>query len=168
MLAAHNAKLVCTIGPTCGSPEIMLQMLNAGMNIARLNFSHGDFAWRKTAIENLHRTARTAGKRVTIMADLPGPKIRIGLLAEEPIELKRRPSPNAQPGRPRKPNHGRIGVYGSALRKLLKGASWGGRGPPRPPGVLVLAISFTAFSQPLVPQTPASGHDANRLVKRTV
>jgi len=89
MLAPNKTKLVCTIGPTSDSPEIMLQMLHAGMNIARLNFSHGDFAWHKKAIDNLHRAARTAGKRVTIMADLPGPKMRIGQLAEEPIELKR-------------------------------------------------------------------------------
>src|SRR4030042_4005818 len=89
MLAPNKTKLVCTIGPTSDSPVIMLQMLRAGMNIARLNFSHGDFAWHKTAIDNLHSAARTAGKRVTIMADLPGPKMRIGQLAEEPIELKR-------------------------------------------------------------------------------
>jgi pyruvate kinase len=89
LLAPNKTKLVCTIGPTSDSPEIMLQMLDAGMNIARLNFSHGDFSWHKKAIDNLRRAARSAGQRVTIMADLPGPKIRIGLLAEEPIELKR-------------------------------------------------------------------------------
>ena len=87
-LAPSKTKLVCTIGPASDSPEIMLQMLHAGMNIARLNFSHGDFGWHRTAVANLRRAARTAGKRVTIMADLPGPKIRIGQLAEEPIELK--------------------------------------------------------------------------------
>jgi pyruvate kinase len=89
MLAPSKTKLVCTIGPASESPEIMLQMLHAGMNIARLNFSHGDFSWHRTAIDNLRRAARTAGKRVTIMADLPGPKMRIGQLSEEPIELKR-------------------------------------------------------------------------------
>jgi len=89
MLAPNKTKIVCTIGPTSDSPEIMLQMLHAGMNIARLNFSHGDFSWHKTAIDNLRRAARTAGKRVTVMADLPGPKMRIGQLAKEPIELKR-------------------------------------------------------------------------------
>ena len=88
-LAPNKTKLVCTIGPTSDSPEIMLQMLHARMNIARLNFSHGDFAWHRTAIDNLRRAGRTADKRVTIMADLPGPKMRIGQLAEEPIELKR-------------------------------------------------------------------------------
>jgi len=88
-LAASKTKIVCTIGPASASPEILLQMVQAGMNIARLNFSHGDFAWHKTAIDNLRRAARKTGKRVTIMADLPGPKLRIGRMAEEPIELKR-------------------------------------------------------------------------------
>jgi len=88
MLAPNKTKIVCTIGPKCDSPEIMLQMLRAGMNIARLNFSHGDFHWHGTAIANLRRAARTAGKRVSIMADLPGPKMRIGQLADEPIELE--------------------------------------------------------------------------------
>jgi pyruvate kinase len=89
MLAACKTKLVCTIGPKSDSLEIMLQMLNGGMNIARLNFSHGDFGWHKAAIDNLRRAAHSAGRRVTIMAALPGPKMRIGQLAEEPFELKR-------------------------------------------------------------------------------
>jgi pyruvate kinase len=87
-LAPHKTKLVCTIGPASESPEILRPMLQAGMNIARLNFSHGDFSWHKTAIGRLRRAAQTAGRRVAIMADLPGPKMRIGQLAGEPIELK--------------------------------------------------------------------------------
>ena len=59
------------------------------MDIARLNFSHGDFAWQRTAISNLRQAARLASKHVTIMADLPGPKLRIGQVANEPIELGR-------------------------------------------------------------------------------
>ena len=52
MLATSKTKLVCTIGPASDSPEIMRQMLDAGMNIARLNYSHGDFAQHKTVIWN--------------------------------------------------------------------------------------------------------------------
>ena len=89
LLAASKTKLVCTIGPASDSPEIMLQLLQAGMNIARLNYSHGDFSQHKTVIENLRRTARVAGKPLTILADLPGPKMRVGQLAQESIELKR-------------------------------------------------------------------------------
>lgn len=61
-LAAHKTKLVCTIGPASDSPSILLQMLHAGMNIARLNFSHGDFAWHKTTINKLRQAARMADK----------------------------------------------------------------------------------------------------------
>ena len=71
------------------SPKILLQMLHAGMNIARLNFSHGHFAWHRTAIDNIRTTARMFDKQVTIMADLPGPKMRIGQLVEESINLMR-------------------------------------------------------------------------------
>ena len=89
MLSSNKTKIVCTIGPASDSPEIMQKMLEAGMNIARLNFSHGEFSWHKTTINNLRRAAHTAHKCVTIMADLPGPKMRIGELAEEFVTLKR-------------------------------------------------------------------------------
>ena len=87
-LATNKTKFICTIGPASASPELMRQMLQAGMDIARLNFSHGDFAWHRTAIEALRLAARATGKRLTIMADLPGPKIRIGQLDKEPVGLK--------------------------------------------------------------------------------
>ena len=80
---------MCTIGPASESPVIMERMIRAGMNVARLNFSHGDFDSHIRNIENLRATAQKAEKQLTIMADLPGPKLRIGQLAEEPIELKR-------------------------------------------------------------------------------
>jgi len=63
-------------------------MINAGMNIARLNYSHGDFASHAQVVKDLRDAARLAGKRLAIMADLPGPKMRIGKLESEPIELK--------------------------------------------------------------------------------
>jgi len=87
-LPANKTKIVCTIGPASQSAEIMEQMIRAGMNVARLNFSHGDFAGHGKVIENLRAAARAVGRRVAIMADLPGPKMRIGQLAQEPVELK--------------------------------------------------------------------------------
>ena len=87
-LPVNKTKIVCTIGPASDSPDIMEQMLRSGMDVARINFSHGDFAGHKTVIENLRSAARMAGKRVAIMADLPGPKIRIGQLIREPLELR--------------------------------------------------------------------------------
>jgi pyruvate kinase (EC 2.7.1.40) len=87
-LPTHKTKIVCTIGPASASPEIIEQMLSAGMNVARINFSHGDFPGHQKTIKNLRVAAQTVKKRLAVMADLPGPKIRIGQLANEPIELK--------------------------------------------------------------------------------
>jgi pyruvate kinase len=87
-LPGNKTKIVCTIGPASESPEVLEQMIRAGMNIARLNFSHGDFSSHKKVIENLRTASLAVGRRVAIMADLPGPKMRIGQLAQEPIELR--------------------------------------------------------------------------------
>ena len=87
-LPNHKTKIVCTIGPASETGEVMEEMIRAGMNIARLNFSHGDFESHKKVIERLRAAASRVGRRVAIMADLPGPKIRIGQFAKEPIQLK--------------------------------------------------------------------------------
>jgi len=85
---SNKTKIICTIGPATEAPEIMDALLNTGMNIARLNFSHGDFASHERNIKNLREASQRTGHRLTIMADLPGPKMRIGELKEEPIQLK--------------------------------------------------------------------------------
>jgi pyruvate kinase len=84
----NKTKIVCTIGPASESPQVMEKMILAGMNVARLNFSHGDFASHGRLIKAIRATSQSVGRRVAIMADLPGPKMRIGELAQEPIELK--------------------------------------------------------------------------------
>ena len=87
-LPPNKTKIVCTIGPASRSREVMEKMLRAGMNIARINFSHGDFPEHREVIENLRAAARATGTRLAIMADLPGPKMRIGKFDREPIELE--------------------------------------------------------------------------------
>lgn len=87
MLPMNKTKIVCTIGPASESPEVLSRLLRAGMNIARLNFSHGAFDWHGMVIERLRAAARQEGRRLAIMADLPGPKIRVGSLEQEPIPL---------------------------------------------------------------------------------
>jgi len=87
-LPANKTKIVCTIGPASESVSTMKQMIRAGMNIARLNFSHGDFESHKRVIKNLRTASTTSCRRLTIMADLPGPKMRIGEIEEESIELE--------------------------------------------------------------------------------
>ena len=87
-LQKNKTKIICTIGPASDSPEMLERMLEAGMNIARLNFSHGDFHEHGELIKRIRAAAGKTGKDVAIMADLPGPKIRIGNLAEEEVELE--------------------------------------------------------------------------------
>ncbi len=88
-LPSNKTKLVCTIGPASSSAAMLEKMLLAGMNVARLNFSHGDFAGHKETIAKIRAAAEKTGKRVAIMADLPGPKMRIGNFDTEPVILEK-------------------------------------------------------------------------------
>jgi pyruvate kinase len=87
-LPPHKTKIVATIGPASESRKIMEDMIKAGMSVARLNFSHGAFDGHREVIDNLRAAACSVGRRIAIMADLPGPKMRIGHLEDEPVELQ--------------------------------------------------------------------------------
>jgi pyruvate kinase len=86
-LRPHKTKITATIGPASSSPDVLERMIRAGMDVARLNFSHGGFDDHRRNIENLRAAARAVGRDVAILADLPGPKIRLGTIAGGPIEL---------------------------------------------------------------------------------
>jgi pyruvate kinase len=84
----RRTKIVATIGPASRDPEVLVRMIEAGMDVARLNFSHGD---AETHAETAHRVrdaAGRAGRQVSILQDLPGPKLRIGELEDDLAELK--------------------------------------------------------------------------------
>lgn len=85
----QKTRIVATIGPASENPLILKSMVEAGLNVARLNFSHGSEAEHLNLIQTIRSVAAQTGKRITIMGDLPGPKMRIGDLAEEPIDLLR-------------------------------------------------------------------------------
>ncbi|HOT10095.1 MAG TPA: pyruvate kinase, partial [Polyangiaceae bacterium] len=87
--AGQKTKIVATIGPASDSPQILRAMVDAGMDVVRLNFSHGDPDYHATVISRVREVAKAADARITILGDLPGPKMRIGKLASEPIELIR-------------------------------------------------------------------------------
>jgi pyruvate kinase len=87
ILPLNKTKIICTMGPASQSRDVMEKLLLAGMNVARLNFSHDDFSGHKAVIENLRAVARATGRRLAVMADLPGPKMRIGKFDFEPIDL---------------------------------------------------------------------------------
>ena len=86
-LPDHKTKIVATIGPASESPEMLEKLIRAGVGIARLNFSHGDFAHHGELIKRIRSAAHASGRRVAIMADLPGPKMRLGKISPEPIQL---------------------------------------------------------------------------------
>ncbi|SMG01673.1 pyruvate kinase [Burkholderia singularis] len=75
----HRAtKIVATIGPASSSPEVLLQMMQAGLDVVRLNFSHGSADDHRARAEMVRDAARKVGREIAIMADLQGPKIRVG------------------------------------------------------------------------------------------
>jgi pyruvate kinase len=88
MLTPHKTRIVATIGPASESSEMLVRLIRAGMNVARLNFSHGDFADHAERIARIGHAERETGCPVAIMADLPGPKIRLGTIDPEPVELR--------------------------------------------------------------------------------
>ena len=87
-LPKQKTKIVATIGPASAEMETLQAMIEAGLSIARINFAHGDFASHEQTITNVRAAAGKTGRRVAIFGDLPGPKMRIGQLAEEPIQLE--------------------------------------------------------------------------------
>ena len=88
-LPGHKTRIVATIGPASSSPAVMQELMLAGMDVARLNFSHGDPDSHARVIAGLRAAAAATGRRLAIMADLPGPKMRIGRIDPEPVQLVR-------------------------------------------------------------------------------
>ncbi len=88
-ILSKKTKVVCTIGPSSESVECIKELIKAGMNVARLNFSHGDFDYHALLIKRIREAERETGVPVAIMADLPGPKMRIGVFKKEPVHLKK-------------------------------------------------------------------------------
>ncbi|AIQ12184.1 pyruvate kinase [Paenibacillus durus] len=83
----RKSKIVCTIGPASESLENLKKLILAGMNVARLNFSHGDFEEHGARIKNIRLACKELNKTVAILLDTKGPEIRTGKLEVEPIEL---------------------------------------------------------------------------------
>ena len=78
MNSIKKTKIVCTIGPATESEKVLGELVTAGMNVMRLNFSHGDFAEHQTRVDNIRKIIKKTGKPIAILQDLAGPKIRIG------------------------------------------------------------------------------------------
>jgi pyruvate kinase len=83
----RRTKIVATIGPASREPDVLVQMVEAGMDVARLNFSHGTGAEHRETAERVRQAAGRVGRPVAILQDLPGPKLRIGELDDGVAEL---------------------------------------------------------------------------------
>ncbi|WP_297536725.1 pyruvate kinase [Amycolatopsis sp.] len=83
---SRRAKIVCTLGPATATPEKMRALVDAGMDVARMNFSHGTHSDHKEVFDLIRSAAAESGRAVGILADLQGPKIRLGTFAGGPVE----------------------------------------------------------------------------------
>ena len=85
----RRAKIVCTMGPAVESPEKVRELIAAGMNMARLNLSHGGYEEHQSRLNEVRAAAKEAGKPVAILVDLQGPKIRLARFKAGPHDLSR-------------------------------------------------------------------------------
>ena len=83
----RRAKIVCTLGPACKTPEAIGGLMDAGMDVARLNFSHGDYDSHLATLQIVRGEAEKRGRAVAVLQDLQGPKIRVGTFEGGRIEL---------------------------------------------------------------------------------
>ncbi|KMJ55683.1 hypothetical protein AB685_25980, partial [Bacillus sp. LL01] len=83
----RKTKIVCTIGPASEQIDTLVQLIEAGMNVARLNFSHGDFEEHGARIANIREASERTGKTVAILLDTKGPEIRTQTLEGGVAEL---------------------------------------------------------------------------------
>ncbi len=84
---SNHTKIVCTIGPASSSVGVLKDMMMAGMDVARINFSHGDPDGNMTLIENIRAASKEVGRPIALLQDLQGPKLRVGELPEAGFEL---------------------------------------------------------------------------------
>ena len=85
----RRTKIVCTIGPASDSEEMIAKLVDAGMNVARLNFSHGTSEYLRDLVQKIKRVRKSMNKPVAILQDLQGPKIRIGVVGGNVVQLHR-------------------------------------------------------------------------------
>ena len=84
----RKAKIVCTLGPAAETTERLIELIGAGMNVARLNMSHGSYDEHSTRLAAVREASSTLGQPVGVLADLQGPKIRLGRFESGPVQLE--------------------------------------------------------------------------------
>ena len=82
-----KTKIICSIGPASTAPEVMCKMVEVGMNVARINFSHATMEERKAVVESVHKVREMTKKNIAILYDTKGPEFRNGMLENDEITL---------------------------------------------------------------------------------
>lgn len=83
-----KTKIICSIGPASTDPEVMSKMVEAGMNVARINFSHATMEERAAVVASVHKVREMTGKNVAILYDTKGPEFRNGMMENDEIKLE--------------------------------------------------------------------------------
>lgn len=83
----RKTKIICTLGPACDDKQTLLKMIDAGMDVARINMSHGTYDEQKERIDRLKEAIKESGKNIAIMLDTKGPEVRIGVFENGSVEL---------------------------------------------------------------------------------
>jgi len=84
----NRTKIVATLGPASRSPGVVGELVEAGVDVARINYAHGDSTEHAATVATVKTVGRGAGRAVGVLADLPGPKMRSGELAEEEVYVE--------------------------------------------------------------------------------
>jgi pyruvate kinase len=115
----RRTKIVATIGPASREPEVLKRMVEAGLDVARLNFSHGDLEIHAENAARVRAAASAAGRQVAILQDLPGPKLRIGALRDGLAELKPGEALTLMCGSTAEGDHARMSVSWNGLANAV-------------------------------------------------
>src|SRR5205085_2845773 len=84
----RRTRIVCTLGPASASREAILELARAGMDVARLNFSHGEHAWHAERCRLVREASAEIGRPVAVLQDLAGPKLRLGSLPDAGLQIR--------------------------------------------------------------------------------
>src|SRR5579859_736549 len=88
-VALRRTRIICTLGPASSSRATLRALIAAGMDVARVNFSHGSAEEHRDTVAAVRSVAASMGRHVGVLQDLQGPKIRIGRLSSPPVRLRR-------------------------------------------------------------------------------
>jgi pyruvate kinase len=116
----RSTKIVATIGPASREPEVLRQMVDAGMDVARLNFAHGDPDQHAETVERIRAAAAAAGREVAVLQDVPGPKLRLGPIAGGVAQLPVGSEVTLVPGEDEQAGDGRLPVAWPGFSELVE------------------------------------------------